>query len=199
MSDSIEKVSATNEPISERESGRSGSPISNAIQKASKKVKSHTHVSKFNELDTFLNESLQVANQVKQPWNKLKKQERIDLLREYAMRYLEENDIPHERKLELQDYLVSAMDKKRLSNVKEIVYDKEKQIIHSIPILMYCSAKRKFTLKRVDKRQSVLKSLTPKKGKSVTKSSRSEVAGNKHMISDNTSLGVDDTDDHENA
>ena len=199
MSDSIEKVSATNEPISERESGRSGSPISNAIQKASKKVKSLTHVSKLNELDTFLNESLQVANQVKQPWNKLKKQERIDLLREYAMRYLEENDIPHERKLELQEYLVSAMDKKRLSNVKEIVYDKEKQMIHSIPILMYCSSKRKFTLKRVDKRQSVLKSLTPKKGKSVTKVSRSEVAGNKHTISDNASLSVDDSDDQDNT
>ena len=175
MSESQEKVSAA---ASEKDRD---SPISRAIHKVPKNEKTST-TNNMNELDSFLNESIKESNQVKQPWNKLKKQERITMLGEFAKRYLEENNIPGEEKRELQEYLVSALDKKRLSNVKEIVFDKEKQTIHSIPILLYCSTKRKFTLKRVDKRQSILKSLTPKKGKTAA----TKVVGNKMMIDSKT-------------
>ena len=63
----------------------------------------------------------------------------------------------------LGEYLIDAMGKKRLSNVKEIVYDKENKVIQSIPILVYnpsSEVKRRFTLKRSD---SSVKTVTPKK------------------------------------
>ena len=157
------------------------SPVSNAIKGKSastKKSTMHQSSSHLNELDTFLNDNIHHASQVKQPWNKLTRQERISLLGDFSRRYLEENSLSIEEEPTLHAYLNSAMDKKRLSKVKEIVYDKEKQIITSIPILSYNTVNKRFTLKRVDKRQSTLKSLTPKKSRSLSKVSKDDTASN---------------------
>ena len=173
---------------------RKGSPISNAIKSISDKTSSSSsRPDKLNELDVFLNESIDQANQVKQPWNKLNRQDKIKMLENYAIRYLEENNIPIEEKHELKEYLISAMDKKRISKVKEIVYDKDKQVIQSIPILTYNSAGKRFTLKRLDKRQSTIKSLTPKKNKPGIKVTKVELENKKIMESDN----YGDISDHE--
>ena len=101
------------------------------------------------------------------------------MLEDYAIRYLEENNIPLEEKHVLNEYLISAMDKKRISKVKEIVFDKDKQVIQSIPILTYNTSNKRFTLKRLDKRPSTLKSLTPKKNKSGTKTTKIELENKK--------------------
>ena len=144
------------------------SPISHTINTISNgiEVRGTMNSCKLNELDTFLNDNLQHSNQVKQPWNKLTRDDKIGMIKIYATKYVEENNIHLDENPILCEYLISAMDKKRLSKVKEIVYDKDNEIIISIPILMYTTSTNKFTLKRVDKRQSTLKSLTPKKSKS---------------------------------
>lgn len=163
---------------------RKVSPISNAIKSISEKSSSSSRPNKLNELDAFLNESIQQAKQVKQPWNKLSRHDKINMLEDYAIRYLDENNLPTEEKQELKDYLISAMDKKRISKVKEIVYDKDKQVILSIPILTYNTSGKRFTLKRLDKRQPAIKSLTPKKNKPGTKG-KMELENNKVELENN--------------
>lgn len=151
-----------------RRSGRD-SPVTNAIKdrtssKSSPSLKSCT--SDMNELDSFLNESIRNASKIKHPWNNLTRDEKISKLETYAAHYSETHDLSTEETDNLNSYLVSAMDKKRLTKVKEIMYDKENQKITSIPILIYNPASpKRFTLKRLDNNISSLKSLTPKKNR----------------------------------
>ena len=162
--------------IDEGSAGGRGSPVSNAIKaKATRIICTSTESTlNLNELDTFLNNNIHQASQVKQPWNKLTRHERISMLGVYSRRYLEENNLSMDEEPMLHEYLTSTMDKKRLSKVKEIIYDKDKQIITSIPILSYNTVNKRFTLKRLDKRQSTIKSLTPKKNSSLSKGTKSE-------------------------
>ena len=51
----------------------------------------------------------------------------------------------------------------KLSKTKEVIYDKEKLEIQSIPQLHLNKETRNFTLKQLEKRVSTIKSLTPKK------------------------------------
>ena len=55
------------------------------------------------------------------------------------------------------------MDKKKLSRVKDVIYDKVNGVVKEIPALTYTKANKHFTLKNIDKRISTLKSLAPKK------------------------------------
>jgi hypothetical protein len=59
--------------------------------------------------------------------------------------------------------LKDSLDKKKLSKVKDVVYDKDTGLIKEIPALTYTKATKHFTLKNIDKRVSTLKSLAPKK------------------------------------
>jgi hypothetical protein len=50
------------------------------------------------------------------------------------------------------------------NSTKDVIYDKEKGVIQSIPGLFFNTTNRAFTLKNMDaKRISTLKSLTPKR------------------------------------
>ena len=55
------------------------------------------------------------------------------------------------------------MIKKKLSRVKDVIYDKVNGVVKEIPALAYTKANKHFTLKNIDKRISTLKSLAPKK------------------------------------
>ena len=61
----------------------------------------------------------------------------------------------------LYQFLVSALEQKKLMRAKDVVYDKATGEITSIPCLIYHAGFKKFTLKRCEKRQSTLKSLAP--------------------------------------
>ena len=76
---------------------------------------------------------------------------------------------------ELCAYLADCINKKRLVKSKEVLYDGEN--ITSIPSLTYSDSHGKFTLKRSEKRESTIKSLTPKKksSKNAKKVSSEEV------------------------
>ena len=63
----------------------------------------------------------------------------------------------------LSVFLKDSLDKKKLSRVKDVIYDKEAGIIKEIPALVYTKSNKHFTLKNIDKRVSTLKSLAPKK------------------------------------
>ena len=63
----------------------------------------------------------------------------------------------------LQTFLTGAIDDKRLTRVKDIVYDNATGIVIDIPGLLFNTSSNNFTLKNTEKqRVSTLKSLTVK-------------------------------------
>ena len=95
------------------------------------------------------------------PWNKLDKSAKIGKLKEYAIRHGKKENYTDDEITTLYQFLISALDQKKLMRAKDVVYDKVSGGITSIPCLIYHAGFKKFTLKRCEKRQSTLKSLAP--------------------------------------
>jgi len=123
---------------------------------------SETEAASFSALDTLLeNEKLQNK---KDAWNKIDKTVKTQKLHEFAERYGKDHSLPVKDIKGLKTFFIESLDKAKLQKVKDVIYDKEKGIITSIPALFFNSTNRMFTLKNMDtKRVSTLKSLTPKK------------------------------------
>ena len=61
-------------------------------------------------------------------------------------------------------FFKDSLEKNKLQKTKDVVYDKEHQVITAIPSLLFNTNTRAFTLKIMDsKRVSTIKSLTPKR------------------------------------
>jgi len=103
------------------------------------------------------------------PWNKLAKNVKIKLLKEYAVDYCKKND--NTNCSNLQEYLTNCIVQNRLVKTKDVCYDQESKKIVNIPQLYYNTANHNFSLKNTEKKSSVLRGLTPKKNntKSATK------------------------------
>lgn len=95
------------------------------------------------------------------PWNKLDKSSKIGKLKEFAMRHGKKENCTEQEINTLYQFLISALDQKKLMRAKDVIYDKVSGTITSIPCLIYHAGFKKFTLKRCEKRQSTLKSLAP--------------------------------------
>ena len=78
---------------------------------------------------------------------------------DFANRYISENNLSVQDHKSLIIYLNNLLDKRMLIKIKDICYDKEKEVITQIPALMYNHVSKKFTLKRHDNRVSTTKSL----------------------------------------
>ena len=92
------------------------------------------------------------------PWNKLAKNIKIKLLKEYSQIFCLEKKYNDAIKKTLIAYLIKSLERKKLTKVKEIVYDCENNVIKSIPSLSYDTIKNKFTLRSVsDKKKSTIK------------------------------------------
>ena len=117
-----------------------------------------------NTLDQLLEK--EKINSKSDPWNKIDKTTKIQLLHSYAERYGVENKIPAKDIKNLKTFFTESLNKGKLSKNKDISYIKETQTVSSIPSLFFNSDKRAFTLRIVDnKRVSTMQSLTPKKNK----------------------------------
>ena len=95
------------------------------------------------------------------PWNKLDKSSQIGKFKEFAMRHGKKENCTEQEINTLYQFLISALDQKKLMRAKDVIYDKVSGTITSIPCLIYHAGFKKFTLKRCEKRQSTLKSLAP--------------------------------------
>ena len=95
------------------------------------------------------------------PWNKLDKSAKIGKLKEFAARHGKTENHTEQEITALYQFLVSALEQKKLMRAKDVIYDKTTGEITSIPCLIYHAGFKKFTLKRCEKRQSTLKSLAP--------------------------------------
>ena len=96
-----------------------------------------------------------------EPWNKLDKSAKVCKLKEFATIHGKKENYTETEIVGLYQFLINALDQKKLMRAKDVVYDKISGTITSIPCLIYNTAFKKFTLKRCEKRQSTLKSLAP--------------------------------------
>jgi hypothetical protein len=103
-------------------------------------------------------------------WNKLNKTSKIQKLHQFSETYGHEKKLPQKDIKSLKLYFNDCLDKNKLQRTKDLVYDKEKGIIISIPGLLFNTTSRAFTIRSADslKRVSSLKSLAPKKNKTPT-------------------------------
>ena len=88
---------------------------------------------------------------------------RTKKLLDFADIYSKKNNFEETETNLLISFLKDCIDKKKLSKVKDVLYDKESGNIKEIPSLTYTKSSKHFTLKNLDKRISTLKSLAPKK------------------------------------
>jgi hypothetical protein len=95
-------------------------------------------------------------------WNKLDKTVKIQKLHIFAEKYGKDNTLPVKDVKALKHFFTDSLEKNKLQKTKDVVYDKEKGVVQSIPALFFNLTNRAFTLKQMDaKRVSTLKSLTP--------------------------------------
>jgi hypothetical protein len=120
----------------------------------------------YNTIDAMLEKEKQ--HNKTEPWTKLDKSIKIQKLHQFAERYGKEHTFPMKDVKSLKSFFVDCLEKNKLNKTKDVVYDKEKSDITSIPALHFNVVSRSFTLKITDtKRVSTLKSLTPKRMESV--------------------------------
>lgn len=98
-------------------------------------------------------------------WNKLDKTVKIQKLHIFAEKYGKDNTLPIKDVKALKHFFSGSLEKNKLQKTKDVVYDKEKGCILSIPSLFFSISTRAFTLKQMDKRVSTLKSLTPSRSR----------------------------------
>lgn len=118
-------------------------------------------ISDTSEIDIGIMLDKELNQNKAEPWSKLNKTAKIAKIKIYTADYSIVKDITLEEKKELESYLITAMDRKRLTSIKDVTYDKDAGVIKTIPSLTFNPATRKFTLKRSDKRTSTIKHLTP--------------------------------------
>ena len=120
--------------------------------KQSENTKNHT-----TDIEQFLKkESMQ---NIKKPWNKLEK----SMKRKKLSKFVE--TFPTKHKEILKQYLYQCLERKKLQRTKDVIYDMNTGKIEKIPGLSFNKNANKYTLRRIDKKGSTLKSLAPKKKK----------------------------------
>ena len=131
--------------------------------------------SDINNLDQFLEN--EKTNNKSEPWSKLDKTYKTIKMLKFIETYKEEQKMTDEEVALLTAFLKDCLDRKRLSRVKDVVYDKTTGLIKDIPSLHYNKSNKHFTLKSADKRISTLKSLPPKKVRCTVKNTTTATQG----------------------
>jgi hypothetical protein len=118
-----------------------------------------------------------------EPWNKLNKTSKIQMLHVFSERYGHKTKLSVKEIKLLKQFFSSALDKKQLQKTKEVIYNKETQEVSDVPGLLFNPSNNTFYIKMDSKRQSTLKSLTPKRNTEKTKTSTllsSSLTNNSH-------------------
>jgi hypothetical protein len=119
-----------------------------------------------NTLSKYLEDETS-ANQ-KENWSKLDKTQKVKKLINHV-EFLEKKFTLNEDEVsKCKKYLLKCLERKALTKVKDVNYDKEKGIITTIPNLHFDTSTRVFALKKDDKHISTVKCL-PQENKSKTR------------------------------
>ena len=98
------------------------------------------------------------------PWSKLGTTEQYKKIEQYISTIK-----PKSRQKALKIFLFKSLKNKKIQRTKDVIYDSNKGIIKSIPGLKFDTNKNRFTLKRIDKKNSTLKGLPMKHRKKTQK------------------------------
>ena len=112
-----------------------------------------------NDINTFL--KMEKESLKGRTWSKLSNASKLQKLILYSEKYSKKHNLNKKTKEELKNYLIEAMEKKKLQRIKDVTYDIKTNLILNIQGLTYNNTKKKFTLKNKDKKTSTLKSLPP--------------------------------------
>ena len=124
------------------------------INKTKLNENTQTHTT---NIEQFLKkESMQTS---KKPWNKLEK----SIKRKKLFKFVETYATKHKEML--KQYLYQCLERKKLQRTKDVIYNINTGKIEKIPGLSFNKNSNKYTLRRIDKKGSTLKSLAPKKKK----------------------------------
>lgn len=123
------------------------------------------------KIETFLKKEKEIHKN--RTWSKLSKASKLKKLSSYAHIYSKKHKLNKEDSNKLQNYLLEALDRRKLQKMKDVLYDIDEGIIIDIPKLIFLKDKRKFTIKR-DKKSNTLQNLAPKtkKNKKIKKGSK---------------------------
>jgi hypothetical protein len=108
-------------------------------------------------------------NNKNENWCKLDKTIKTQKIISFVDKFAIENEFDTEEKNLLDTFLKDCIDRKRLTKVKDVEYDKLTGQIINIPALHYNKSNKHFTLKNLEKKVSTLKSLPPKRNKGTIK------------------------------
>jgi hypothetical protein len=96
------------------------------------------------------------------PWSKLEKMAKITKLYAYVDKIKDDEKLTPGEIIGLKSYLKKCLERKKIQRVKDISYDKVLGVINCIPGLIFTKkGPRRFTLKNIDKKHSILQNLTP--------------------------------------
>ena len=113
-------------------------------------------------IDSFLDKEL--LHNKTESWVKLDKNVKRQVLHSYAEKYGKEYNMPVKEIKVLKSFFNTCLEKNKLNRTKDVVYNKDTQIISSIPGLFFNKNSKNYTIRANDsKRVSTLKSLAPKK------------------------------------
>lgn len=153
-------------------------------------IQSHLKADNSSEMNfQSVNELLESEKQKNktESWNKMDKTGKIQKLHAFSEKYGKEHSLPQKDIKSLKAFFTECMEKNKLMKTKDVIYDKEKKEITSIPALFMNATTRNFTLRNMDaKRISTLKSLTPKRA-SAKNTSQSSTADEPVITNDTES------------
>jgi hypothetical protein len=98
-------------------------------------------------------------------WTKLDKTDKIIKLKSFAKKLVELHSLNIEQEKTLNQYLLYCLERRHLSKIKDVNYNKDTGVIESIPNLLFNEETRNFYIKKSEKHGNTLKSLPPKKNK----------------------------------
>ena len=125
-------------------------------------------------IDKYLEQEQNKKKNIK-PWSKLEKSTKLKKIYSYIEIYYEKFKMTEVEKKELKKYMRTCLERKKLQRIKDVIYEIKTGQIKDIPGLSFNEIKRKFVLRKIDKKGSTLRNLAPKnstRGKTKKKSDR---------------------------
>ena len=124
-----------------------------------------------NNIETFLNNEMELNK--KKTWSKLSKADKLKKLINFSIIYSKKNKLGDNETKMLQNYFIEELGKKRLQKIKDVIYDIESGEIKNIPKLVFLKDKKRFTIKR-ERKTNTLSSLPPKKTRKMKKKNKNK-------------------------
>ena len=122
----------------------------------------HSFIYTLNHLPKWnTSEKDEKKNTVKKTWSRLHKMQKTEKIIEYAHTLSEKEELTTDELNNLITYLKHLLDRKRLQNSKDIVYNVSESKIEDIPNLKFVqeTGRKRFTLKKSDNSMTISKQI----------------------------------------